>query len=224
MPPRIEISNMIEFKKVQQQFQTGRELIEPLVDITFKVEPGDFAVIQGASGAGKSTLLLIAGGLMQPTSGTVHVADVEVTSTSPAQLNQFRSKKVGFVFQMFHLVPYLNVRDNIRMGQLNKDLDAIEKLMKRLGLSSRAESFPAMLSAGEQQRTALARAMIHQPSVILADEPTGNLDPENAAEVLGLLDEYRRQGGTVLAVSHGRDILEFANRTLVLKNGKISSI
>ncbi|MAT13768.1 MAG: hypothetical protein CMJ46_00675, partial [Planctomyces sp.] len=160
---------MIEFRKVRQQFQTGRELIEPLVEVTFKVEPGEFVAIQGPSGTGKSTLLLIAGGLLQPTGGTVNVAGIEVTNSSPAELSRFRSEKIGFVFQMFHLVPYLNVRDNIRMGQLSKDPEAVETMMKRLGLSPRSESFPTMLSAGEQQRTALARAMIHQPAVILAD-------------------------------------------------------
>ena len=212
---------MIEFRKVRQQFQTGRELIEPLVEVTFKVEPGEFVAIQGPSGTGKSTLLLIAGGLLQPTGGTVNVAGIEVTNSSPAELSRFRSEKIGFVFQMFHLVPYLNVRDNIRMGQLSKDPEAVETMMKRLGLSPRSESFPTMLSAGEQQRTALARAMIHQPAVILADEPTGNLDPENARQVLELLDEYRKQGGTVLMVSHGTDILKYADRVLILKNGKI---
>ncbi|MCA9039043.1 MAG: ABC transporter ATP-binding protein [Planctomycetaceae bacterium] len=213
--------SMIEFRKIRQQFATGRKLIEPLIDITFSIEPGEFVTIQGPSGAGKSTLLLIAGGLLQPTSGSVVVAETEVTNCSPAQLSRFRSEKIGFVFQMFHLVPYLNVRDNIRMGQTTKDNEAVEKMMKRLGIDSRAESFPAMLSAGEQQRTALARAMIHQPSVILADEPTGNLDPENAAQVLGLLDEYRKEGGTVLVVSHGTDIRNYADRVLTLKEGKI---
>lgn len=212
---------MIELQQVHRSFQTRSQRVDALKEINLTIQPGEFVAVRGPSGSGKSTLLMLLGGLLQASSGTLKVAETSLETCSKSELNRFRARKIGFVFQMFHLVPYLSVRENIRLGQTNPDSGAVNAMIEQLGLTHRAENYPATLSAGEQQRTAVGRAMIHQPPLILADEPTGNLDPDNAREVLQMLETYRKQGGTVLVVSHGEDVLKFADRSIQLKAGTI---
>lgn len=200
--------------------------IKVLQDTTFSLSAGDFVSIQGPSGCGKSTLLLVCAGLLSPDSGQVFLADTDVYSQSPNVRAQLRAQHMGFVFQQFHLIPYLNLRDNVRSaalacGQKNADTRA-DMLMERFGLKDRANHKISALSIGERQRTALARALVCDPKLILADEPTGNLDPENSDEVLDALAEFAKAGGAVLLVTHDPTINRFSNRHVRMNQGVLN--
>ena len=217
---------LIELSGVNKSYSNGSAQVVALADLDLKVPGGEFVSVRGPSGCGKTTLLMILGGMLRPTQGTVHVADTNVYAQSPALRADFRSRHVGFVFQMFHLVPYLTVQQNVKLGQTNGTAATdtrVGAMLDRLGLSGRANHRPAELSTGEQQRTALARALIKQPKLILADEPAGNLDPDNAAEVFRTLQEYRDDGGTVMVVTHGDLADEYADRVLRLDSGRLVS-
>ena len=193
--------------------------------ISLRVEAGEFVAIQGASGCGKSTLLLAAGGLLSPDAGQVRIAGEDPYALSPESRATFRAAHLGFVFQQFHLVPYLNVLDNVmvptlalrRPGARERALD----LIARFGLEARQRHVPEQLSVGERQRTALARALFNQPQLLLADEPTGNLDSENAGVVLDALAGFARDGGAVLLVTHDRNAAGRAARTVRMDHGKV---
>ena len=195
-----------------------------LDDVSFEIARGEFVAIQGPSGSGKSTLLLTLGGMLRPTSGCVSLLGRDLYALSGGARARFRAESLGFVFQLFHLVPYLDVRSNILAGLPTVDAAArarVEALIQGLGLAPRARELPSTLSAGERQRVALARALAKQPPLILADEPTGNLDPENAALVFNRLADYQRGGGTVLVVTHGSDASPHASRVLRLAAGRV---
>lgn len=214
-------------EQVEKTFQGPSGTVHGLRGLDLRVRRGEFIAIHGPSGSGKSTLLLTLGGMLRPSSGRVLLDGQELYELGSAARNQLRATTIGFVFQLFHLVPYLTVRDNVLAG-LPDSADALarqraEALIEELGLESRARHFPATLSAGERQRTALARAMAKQPKLILADEPTGNLDTENAGSVFKHLTHFQRQGGTVLVVTHGRDADAHADRVLRLERGQILS-
>lgn len=191
-----------------------------LDDVSLEVGRGQFVVIQGPSGSGKSTLLLTVGGMQRPSQGSVVVAGVDLYSLSSRQRSQFRAEQIGFVFQLFHLLPYLNVLDNVALGG-GKDRTRAGELLEQFGLADRRLQQPTTLSAGERQRVALARALMGGPALILADEPTGNLDPENSKIVLNCLAEFCRDGGTVLMVTHGSEASALANRQYVLTKGRL---
>ncbi|MBD3315966.1 MAG: ATP-binding cassette domain-containing protein, partial [Chitinivibrionales bacterium] len=183
--------------------------------------------LQGPSGCGKSTLLLAAGGLLAPDHGAVRVAGGDLYALSSEQRARYRAHNIGFVFQQFHLIPYLSVLDNILAPSLAIDKNegvrehAVE-LMKHFGLESRARHVPSELSTGERQRTALARALLNRPKLLLADEPTGNLDGENAETVLGYLGEFSREGGgAVVLVTHDIRVARHAHRVIRLQAGKL---
>jgi len=181
-----------------------------LKHVTLSVRQGEFKVVHGASGSGKSTLLLAAGGLLQPDSGTVRVSGQDLYALSPEARSRFRGEHIGFVFQQFHLIPYLNVLENVLAPTLAvADAGARKRateLIEMLGLSHRLKHPPADLSTGERQRVALARAMLNQPALVLADEPTGNLDSANAAIVIRHLREFTERGGAVLLATHDNRI------------------
>jgi ABC-type lipoprotein export system ATPase subunit len=200
-----------------------------LQDVSLRLEPGDFLAVCGKSGCGKTTLLLTLGGLLRPDSGTITVRDTDLYQLLPNQRAQFRAQHIGFVFQQFHLVPYLSVIDNVLAATLGlkQKLDPnvqeqANHLIDRLGLRSRRRHLPSQLSTGERQRTALARALLNSPSILLADEPTGNLDPQNGAVVLDHLAEFAAQGGAVLLVTHEDAAAERANRVIHLDDGRKS--
>jgi len=199
--------------------------VHALREVTLSVERGEFVAVQGPSGCGKSTLLLIAGGLSMPTSGRVIVVGQELPAVSPAERARFRAERVGFVFQMFHLLPYLNVVQNVVAAALPDQhaaaRDRAAELLERFQLGHRLTHRPAELSAGERQRVAIARALINQPDLLLADEPTGNLDPQSATGVLDLLGEFHRGGGTVLLVTHQQQAAGYAQRTIRLQDGSV---
>jgi ABC-type lipoprotein export system ATPase subunit len=215
---------VIELHHVSKVYETADGPVRALDDLSLEVSSGSFVAIRGPSGCGKSTLLMIVGGMASPTSGEVRVAGEDLVAATSSQRRKFRAQTVGFVFQMFHLFPYLNVLDNVLMAGAPGSTTARQRafeLLDRFGLTSRLNHRPDQLSIGERQRVAIARALLNGPRLVLADEPTGNLDPENAAAVLGLLADYHREGGTVLLVTHEDAAAAYAQRTLSMRWGKI---
>lgn len=185
---------------------SGRRKVTGLDSVTLNVEPGQFKVVRGPSGSGKTTLLLAAGGLQAPDSGLVEVCSEDIYRLSPEKRAVFRAGQIGFVFQQFHLIPFLNVLDNVLAPTLaipdKKAESRARCLIDFFGLSHRIDHPPSELSVGERQRTALARALLNEPKLVLADEPTGNLDEKNAAVVLKHLRDFAHQGGAVLLATH----------------------
>jgi len=216
---------MLEFQSISKSFENGEKKITAIDDVTLSVRPGELLSVRGPSGCGKTTLLLIAGGLLRPDSGRVSLDNQNPYELNPEMRSRLRAATIGFVFQQFHLIPYLNVRQNILAASLAISSDdasqRAQELMSRFGLDDRAGHVPAKLSTGERQRTALARALLNRPKVILADEPTGNLDEDNAKIVLGYLSEYVSDGGCVLLVTHDVRAAAHATRTLQMNRGKI---
>lgn len=212
---------MITLSDISKSYRSARGTpVEVLKGMNVNVEPGEFVSVTGPSGCGKSTLLLIAGSLLQPDSGAVVIAGQDFTAMGNDEKALQRAQTIGFVFQRFHLLPYLTVRENIIAGgvALKTPPDEVakraEELIDSLGMAGRANHLPGELSVGEMQRTALARAFLNRPKVILADEPTGNLDPENAEIVLKALSEFAADGGAVLMVTHHPDDAARAQRQI----------
>ena len=216
---------MIQFENVSKTYRTRDGEIRALDDANFEIAEGEFAVLRGPSGCGKTTLLLAAGAMLRPSRGRVLVDGREIYTLDAKTRARFRAENIGFVFQMFHLVPYLSVIENVLLGGA-VGLDGSRRagasaLLERFGMGGRARHKPAELSAGERQRTAIARALLCRPRVVLADEPTGNLDPDNAGEVMGYLGEFHREGGTVVVVTHGTAAERYATRQIRLRQGGI---
>jgi ABC-type lipoprotein export system ATPase subunit len=216
---------MLEFDSVGKVFRGGGQTVCALDNVSFRVVPGEFATVRGPSGCGKSTLLLIAGGLLHPSEGTVRVAGTDPYGLSAAQRAAFRAETVGFVFQQFHLLPYLTVLDNVLAPTVARQLpgarDKAIDLLERFGLAERTAHLPGELSTGEKQRTALARALLGDPKILLADEPTGNLDEENGGLVLQALADFAAGGGSVLMVTHDSQAATKASRALRLREGRL---
>lgn len=219
---------MVHFETVSKVHPRRGGDVRALDDVSFRVEAGECVVIQGPSGGGKSTLLLGAGGMQRPTSGTIRVAGQSLYELPPAERARFRAKHLGFVFQMFHLIPYLDVRDNVLLAADASGLDRnaatrrAEQLLGELGLAPRLRHRPADLSTGERQRAALARALLNQPKLLLADEPTGNLDPETAAHVHGeLLRLIAEEGLGALVATHNLELAKGMSRIARLERGRI---
>lgn len=216
---------MIVCEQVSRVFAGPHGEVRALDDVSCQLARGELVAIHGASGSGKSTLLLTLGGMLRPSHGRVLVDGRDLYALAVPERSRLRAESIGFVFQLFHLVPYLSVLENVLAGMPGSvdfaTRERAAKLLDELGLTHRAGHRPATLSAGERQRTALARALLKQPKVILADEPTGNLDPANAAAVFQHLAQYRAQGGTVVVVTHGRDADPHATRVLRLERGRL---
>ncbi|HEV2522150.1 MAG TPA: ABC transporter ATP-binding protein [Candidatus Acidoferrales bacterium] len=201
--------------------------IRALDRVSFEVDAGEWIAIMGPSGSGKTTLINILGGLDHPTTGRVVVDGQEIGNLGERELTRYRADKIGFVFQQFHLVPYLTALENVMLAQyfhsITDEKEAAEALC-RVGLADRLDHVPAALSGGEQQRVAIARALINQPKLILADEPTGNLDEANESVVLQLLKDLRGAGHTILVVTHSQAIGNLADRRLELEHGRLARI
>lgn len=219
---------VLSVRDLTKGYEEGGRQHEVLSGAEFEILQGEFVVLLGPSGSGKSTLLNLVSGIDTPDSGTVEVAGVDLPSLSERDRTLFRRRHLGFVFQFFNLLPTLTVLENLLLPlELKGPVGAAEEaraqaLLDRVGLSSRGAAFPDRLSGGEQQRVALARALVHEPDLILADEPTGNLDPETGARVLDLLDELVREDGrTLLAVTHSRELADRADRVLQLERGRV---
>jgi putative ABC transport system ATP-binding protein len=210
-----------------KNFHLGQQKIEVLSDVSLSVAAGEFVVISGSSGSGKSTLLSILSGLDRPTSGTVTVDGHEITSLEEDQLAGIRNELTGFVFQAFHLVPSLSGLENIMFpAELKKDKESLvkaRKLLEQVGLSHRENNFPSQMSGGEQQRVAICRALINNPKLIYADEPTGNLDSENSDAIIELLLEMHRVHQTTLIIAtHSHSLAGRADRVIRLHDGQIA--
>jgi putative ABC transport system ATP-binding protein len=214
---------MIQFDQVSKVYRGRAGPVCALSEVSLYVAAGEFAVVEGPSGSGKSTLLSIAGGLCASSSGTVRVDGQDLVNLSPAGRARFRARHVGFVFQMFHLFPYLSVLENVAAGASDprEAFSRARELLERCRLSDRLRHRPGELSTGECQRVAVARALINRPRLILADEPTGNLDPASARAVMDLLAEFHSEGGTVMLVTHREMAGGPDHRTIVLKAGCI---
>lgn len=201
--------------------------VAALRNVTLSLEAGQFIAVTGPSGCGKSTLLLTLGGLLRPDAGTVVVNDTDLYQLSPNDRAHFRAKHIGFVFQQFHLVPYLNVLENVLAAELGMrgthHRDRAESLLQQFGLHSRLAHRPGQLSTGERQRVAMARALLNQPKLVLADEPTGNLDQENAERVLDELSHFANDGGTVMLVTHDPQAASRAQLQVNLREGRMVS-
>lgn len=216
---------LIQLKDIRKTYQIGKLTYEVLKGINLEVERGDFLAIMGPSGGGKSTLLNILGLLDKPTSGSYIFEDRDVTTLNAEELSRFRNQKIGFIFQAFHLVPWASALENVLLPALyrgnltEEDLKKAKGLLERLGLKDKMNLKPAELSGGQQQRVAIARALINQPSLLLADEPTGNLDSESSKEVMDILEELNREGLTIIMVTHEMDIADRAKKRKILRDG-----
>ena len=223
---------IVEVRDVWKEYEIGKSRVQALKGVTLDVEEGEFLAVVGPSGSGKSTLLHVTGGLDRPTRGTVRVAGVEVSSLrDDRQLSKFRSEYVGFVFQMFYLVPRLTALENVELPLVARGVEPAERrkaaleALKLVGLENRARHRPTEMSGGEQQRVAIARAIVSKPKVLLADEPTGNLDSANAKLVMDLfrklIDEI---GVTILMATHNLELLDYCDRAVRLVDGRMAGV
>ena len=217
---------ILETKDLKKYYGSGDTGVKALDGVNLSVEDGEFVAIVGTSGSGKSTLLHMIGGLDRPTSGTVTVSGKEIFSLKDDELTIFRRRKIGFIFQSYNLVPVLNVYANIvlpiELDGGKADKAHIDSIIETLGLSQKINSLPGQLSGGQQQRVAIARALATKPAIILADEPTGNLDSKTSLDVLGLLkitsDKFKQ---TIVMITHNEEIAQMADRVIRIEDGKI---
>lgn len=219
------MAGYVSLQDVTKTYQMGEITIKAADGISFDVEKGEFVIVVGPSGAGKTTVLNILGGMDTATSGKVLVDGAEISKYRGKKLIQYRREDIGFVFQFYNLMQNLTALENVELAmQICKHpLDASE-VIAEVGLEERMNNFPAQLSGGEQQRVAIARAMVNRPAILLADEPTGNLDPENSWEIMKLLQDVHELGTTVLVVSHNEDIVnKMQKRVITLHKGQITS-
>jgi len=214
---------------LQKTYVTGEARVTALAGVSFTVERGDFVALMGPSGCGKSTLLHLCGAMDRPTGGTLRLGDRDLAAMGDDELTRVRREQVGFVFQFFNLLPTLTVADNIALPCLLAGVKAAEaearaaRLAERVGIAHRLGHYPQQISGGEMQRAAIARALVHEPALVVADEPTGNLDSENGANVLALLAGLNRDlGVTVLLATHAADVAAAARRVLHMKDGRFA--
>lgn len=216
---------MIKLCHVSKRYKKGNQVVNAVDDLSIEIPAGDFVSIIGPSGSGKSSLLLMLGGMLSPSAGSVWIGEQSIYTLSPNERAAMRKQKLGFVFQTFNLIPYLTALQNVQIPLLLNGWDEetqflkAKELLERVGLANRSDHKPSELSVGQQQRIALARMLANDPSVILADEPTGNLDPEMSREVIDFLTEVNREGKTVVLVTHDMKVANRAKRTITLSTG-----
>ena len=217
--------NVVLLVEACRHYQRGEEVVRALDGVSMAMAAGESIALVGASGSGKSTLLNLVSAVDRPTSGRVEVCGVELATASEDQLLGLRRRCIGLVFQAFHLVPHLTAEENVALPLAldgRSDPDRVSELLRRVGLAHRRSHYPSELSGGEQQRTALARALVHRPRLLVADEPTGNLDSRTGAAVLELLAELRREeGAALLLATHDESVAAAANRVVHLHDGRI---
>lgn len=218
----------IRLENVTKTYRRGDEVVTALNDASFELSDGEMVAMVGPSGCGKSTCLNLTSGVDLPDQGSIFINQTDLTKVSESELTQHRRFGVGVVFQAFHLLPHLTVEENVALPQSiagRRDREWVRELVERVGLSHRAGHYPSELSGGEQQRTAVARALSLRPQLIIADEPTGNLDSHSGQKVLELLDQLRReQGAILLLATHDLQIAELADRVIRLQDGCIEAI
>ena len=221
------MEHLIELKDVYKIYQMGSEEVHALDGVDMTIDPGEFVAIVGQSGSGKSTAMNIIGCLDVPTSGTYHLGGTDVSTMDDDQQAEIRNKMLGFIFQQYNLIPKLTVQENVELPLLYAGISAEERReralrsLERVGLADKRRNLPSQLSGGQQQRVSIARALAGEPSVILADEPTGALDSRTGREVLGFLKQLHQEGNTVVLITHDNSIAVKAERIVSLQDGKI---
>jgi len=219
--------SLIEIKKLSKTYESGEEHILALANVDLSIERGEFISIMGPSGSGKSTLLTILGGLNHPTEGEVAVDEITIYQLPMEKLADFRREYLGFVFQSFQLIPYLTVIENVMLPlaiteKSNREqLNMAEEILGRMGLKGKGKRLPDQLSGGEQERVAIARALVNSPPILLADEPTGNLDTQTGREIMELFKSLNEEGQTIVMVTHNPENVAFSSRTVHLRDGMV---
>lgn len=217
--------NIIELQQVKKSYLMGTELIHALAGVDLEVEKNEYLALMGPSGSGKSTLMNILGCLDVPSSGTYLLNNIAVEKMTDDELARVRNKEIGFVFQTFNLLPRLSALENVMLPLIYAGISKKERILRGeevmglVGLTDRMSHKPNELSGGQRQRVAIARALVNHPSIILADEPTGNLDSKTSAEIMGIFDEIQSKGNTVILVTHEEDIAQYAKRVVRLRDG-----
>ena len=220
--------DILKVENLVKTYKNGNSTINAVDNVSFSVEKGDFVAIVGASGSGKSTLLHLLGGVDRPTSGKVFIDNVDIYSMNNDALAIFRRRQVGLIYQFYNLIPILNVEENIvlpcKLDGKNVSKDRLNEIIDTLGLSARRKHLPNELSGGQQQRVSIGRAIINNPALVLADEPTGNLDSKASDEIVALLKESNKKyNQTIIVITHDPDIASVANRVITIEDGKIVS-
>lgn len=213
---------MLEINNISKKFRRGSKEFVALFDVSLKIEKGDYVSVSGPSGSGKSTLLNLIGGLIRPDSGEILYKGESIFAQNAKYLNFYRKQNVGFIFQQFHLMPYLTVIENIKLSCYQKShFDSINEYLEQCLLVNIKDKYPSDLSVGEKQRVAFIRAIISDPELLLADEPTGNLDPQNSKIIMSLIEEFHKKGGTVVLVSHDPYAVKYSNLNVKIELGRI---
>ena len=221
------MNTVITLEKVYKSYQMGDLEVQAIKDISLKINKGDFIALIGPSGSGKSTAMNLVGCLDTATKGEIYLDQHNIQYLSESDLAQIRGKKIGFIFQTFNLISSLTALENTALPMMfqnvprNERLEKAENLLKMVGLESRMHHLPGQLSGGQRQRVAIARALVNDPEIILADEPTGNLDTKTGDEIMKILKDLNKQGKTVILVTHNPDLTKLANRIIKLKDGTI---
>ena len=221
------MESVIELKDVKKLYHLDEVIVPALNGLSLKIKKGEFVSLIGASGSGKSTAMNMIGSLDTPSEGVVFLEGFDISHISESALAQIRGKKIGFIFQIFNLIPSLNALNNVMLPMSFQNVSRIErkeraiKLLEQVGLGKRIYHLPSQLSGGERQRVAIARALVNDPEIILADEPTGNLDSKTGQEIMHVLKELHKKGKTIILITHDKEIAKVAQRTIKLKDGKL---
>jgi len=227
----VSVQPVIAIEGIRKVYQTGEVEVHAVRGVSLTIQPGEFVAIMGASGSGKSTLMNLIGGLDRATSGQYHLDGVDVSALSRDELADIRNAKIGFVFQGFNLLARTSALENVELPMLyvrhplshREQFARASKALELVGLADRADHHPNQLSGGQQQRVAIARALVNHPALLLADEPTGNLDSQMSLEIMGVFQRLNEQGITIVMVTHELDIAAFAQRNIIMRDGRIVS-
>ena len=220
---------MIEVREIGKDYKSGDDTVSAIKSMDFTIGDGEFVTIMGQSGSGKSTLLSVMGGLNHPSKGKVYIDSLDLYGLSSEQRADFRSEYIGIIFQSFQLISYLTVIENVKMPMAitgikpAKQDEMAQSVLKRVGLSNKADRLPDQLSGGEQERVAIARAIVNNPPILLADEPTGNLDTQTAKEIMELLNELNKEGQTIIMVTHNPETSKYSSRIINVQDGLCST-
>jgi len=223
------MEKVIQLNNIVKNYYVGTQVVHALRSVSLSIDKGDYVTIMGASGSGKSTLMNIIGCLDTPTSGSYHLSDIDVGALDDDRLAEIRNEEIGFVFQTFNLLPRYSALENVMLplvyagiGRKKREKQAMDQLIQ-VGLEDRVEHKPNELSGGQRQRVAVARALVNHPSILLADEPTGNLDSKISEEIMKLFAEIHKLGNTIILVTHEEDIARHAHRIIKLKDGEVEA-